>query len=141
MRRGSLRPAGGSSIPTDGDLLAKVSVDMMSTGTTLLYQPAAGKKVVITRILMITTLYNAPNNNAQVDIGNNSPNYDNVVAFVNYSTSLIAVDNFYTALLLDANYFGNNDLITNSNPLYLNIPTADDGTAEEIDFIIYGYEY
>lgn len=140
MRQGDIRPPTGGGDPTYSDRLSAITVDMMQSGPTLLFQPAGVDEYVVTGVLMVTTLYNAPNNNAQVDIGHNSPSYDNIASFVNYSTALIAVGQFYAAHWLDANYFGNNDLITNSNPLYVNLPTADDGTAEEIKFIPFGYK-
>lgn len=116
-------------------VLGSASVDLLSTGTTLLYTVPTGKTLMSYRILTLCTASDSPGFSTQGTIGSNNPDYNNLL--FNFFSIPVTVGTF-----TDQGEPGSGGQIPSlaaGTEVYVNITTADGGTDLDVTFLLIGF--
>ena len=110
----------------------KQSIDCKSTGSTLLYIPPVPQNLYLDQLRIVATIINTVTVSPTITIGNNSPNYDNLIG----ATSLTSLTGVGMVMRLAPaptyTYVGG------GVGLYLKVTTAATATSFTIDCHIKG---
>lgn len=124
-------------IPTDGamQVLGSASVDMLNTGTTLLYTVPSGKTLMAWRVFTLCTASDSPGFGSAGSVGSNAASYDNLL--FGFFTIPVTVGTF--ASQGDLGSGGQIPSIGSTAEVYVNITTGDGGTDLDVTFFLIGY--
>ena len=137
----SLRPRNiyvGTEVIVDGAALPRVlarvaSIDLTTTGDTLLFTVPSGQSANIVSVVVRPTAVTAPNADAEVSIGTNASTYDDIIS----SQPLTGLDVTTESYTLAVG--GISHIAAAAEEIRFQVDTADTGTAITVTVDLIGY--
>lgn len=115
-----------------------IDISLTEVGDHLLYQPSVNQNFVPIFVLGICKAYSGDvSNTYNLNLGVTGPGYFDYTATGRFN-SITGVDTF-GVIELFTNMFGTAPIVTNANPFYMRVDSADSGTELVVDILTFGF--